>query len=137
VREECLRGKEVAALLSNHIDLAAAPAAPAPPGLQRIAEVPIYFADALVRRAPSLQRTRDAQPPRASMNSRLMQQLGVTAGQSVLIRQGAGQARLAAALDERLPDGCVRVPAAHASTADLGALFGALTLEAVVVGKAA
>jgi NADH-quinone oxidoreductase subunit G len=137
VREECLRGKEIAALLSNRIDLAAARAAPAPAGLQRIADVPIYFADALVRRAPSLQRTRDARPPRASMNSRLMQQLGVTAGQSVLIRQGAGQARLAAALDERLPDGCVRVPAAHASTADLGALFGALTLEAVAVGKAA
>ncbi len=137
VRQECLRGKDVAALLSNRIDVAASAAVAVPQGLQRIAEVPIHFADALVRRTPSLQRTHDAQPPRASMNRRLMQQLGVTAGQLVLIRQGAGEARLAAALDERLPDGCVRVPAAHASTAALGAMFGTLSVQAVAVGKAA
>ena len=137
VREACLRGKDLAALLSNRIDLAASPAAPAPQGLQRIAEVPIHFADALVRRAPSLQKTRDAQPPRAWMNARLMQQLGVSAGQPVLIRQGSGEARLAAALDDRLPEGCVRVPAAHASTAGLGAMFGTLGVQAVAVGKAA
>jgi len=137
VREECLRGKDVAALLSNRIDLAATDAVPAPAGLQRIADVPIYFADALVRRAPSLQKTRDAQPPRAWMNAKLMQSLGVTAGQPVRVKQGAGEAQLAAALDQRLPDGCVRVAAAHASTADLGPMFGAVTVQAAAVGKAA
>jgi NADH-quinone oxidoreductase subunit G len=38
----------------------------AAPALQRIADVPIHFADPLARRAPSLQQTRDAaRPPRA------------------------------------------------------------------------
>ncbi|HEY4637122.1 MAG TPA: molybdopterin dinucleotide binding domain-containing protein, partial [Burkholderiales bacterium] len=137
VREACLRGKDLAALLSNRIDLAASPAAPAPQGLQRIAEVPIHFADALVRRAPSLQKTRDARPPRAWMNSRLMAKLGVADGQPVRVRQGEGSARLAAALDERLPDDCARIAAAHASTAALGPMFGAVAIERISAEKAA
>jgi NADH-quinone oxidoreductase subunit G len=32
-------------------------------------------------------------------------------------------------LDTGLPDDCVRVAAAHAATANLGALFGAITVE--------
>ena len=40
--------------------LAVAAAAATPAGLQRIADVPIYFADPLVRRSPPLQKTRDA-----------------------------------------------------------------------------
>ncbi|HXZ52623.1 MAG TPA: NADH-quinone oxidoreductase subunit NuoG [Burkholderiales bacterium] len=137
VREECLRGKDVAALLSNEISPPDGPAAAKPAGLERIAEVPIYFADPLVRRARSLQQTRDAQPPRAWMNAALMQRLGVAAGQPVRVKQGAGEAQLAAALDERLPEGCVRVAAAHPSTAALGAMFGELELEKLAVVKAA
>ena len=38
-------------------------------GLERVADVPIYFADPLVRRAPSLQQTADARPPRARMHA--------------------------------------------------------------------
>jgi NADH-quinone oxidoreductase subunit G len=122
--------------LSNRIDLAAQAGAPAS-GLQRIAEVPIYFADPLVRRAPSLQKTRDAQPPRAWMNARLLHKLGVAAGQPVLVRQGEGAAKLTAVLDDKLPDDCVRVAAAHASTAALGAMFGSLGVEKAPVEKVA
>jgi NADH-quinone oxidoreductase subunit G len=90
-----------------------------------------------VRRAPSLQKTRDARVPRAWMNARLMQKLGLADGQPVRVRQGEGSAKLAAALDERLPDDCVRVAAAHAMTAPLGPMFGALELEKVSAEKAA
>jgi len=137
VREECLRGQDIASRLSNSVSLEKTPSLPRPAGVQRIADVPIYFADALVRRAPSLQKTRDAQPPRAWMNSKLMGRLGIAAGQPVLVKQGQGEARLAAALDDRLPDECVRVAAAHPSTAELGAMFGPVTLEKLAVGKAA
>jgi NADH-quinone oxidoreductase subunit G len=136
LREACLGGRDVAALLGNGID-APAPAPWRPEGLQRIADVPIYFADPLVRRAPALQSTRDARAPRAWMNRKLLQQLGVAEGQPVLVRQGEGSARLAAALDERLPDGCVRVAAAHASTAALGPMFGGLSVEKAAVEKVA
>jgi NADH-quinone oxidoreductase subunit G len=137
VREECLQGKDIAALLSNEISLQPKASASGPAGVQRIADVPIYFADPLVRRAPALQKTRDAQPPRAWMNSRLMAKLGVAAGQPVLVKQGQGEARLAAAQDDSLPDECVRVAAAHRSTAELGPMFGTVTLEKLAVGKAA
>ena len=136
VRQACLGGRDVAGLLSNGIEAVATPAWSVS-GLQRIAEVPIYFADPLVRRSPPLQQTRDARAPRAWMNGALLQKLGVVAGQPVLVRQGEGSAKLIAALDDRLPADCVRVAAAHASTAGLGAMFGGLSVEKIVVEKVA
>jgi len=141
VRDACLAGAGVAgvaARLSNRIDLAAqATNAAQAGGIERIADVPIYFADPLVRRAVSLQRTADARAPRAWMNAKLMQRLEITAGTPLRLRQDGGEAALAAALDDRLPDDCVRVAAAHPSTAGLGAMFGALRLEKDSVEKAA
>jgi NADH-quinone oxidoreductase subunit G len=136
VREACLGGRDVATLLSNQVEGNSA-GSPAAGGIQRIAEVPIYFADPLVRRAPSLQKTGDAQPPKAWMNAKLLHQLGVAAGQPVIVRQGAGSAKLAAALDDKLPDDCLRVAAAHASTAGLGPMFGSLEVAKAPVEKAA
>ena len=109
------------------------------PGIQRIADVPIYFADPLVRRSPPLQKTRDAQAPRAWMNAKLMQPLGVQAGGLVLVKQAGRRARrgLAAALDDKLPDGCVRIAAGHPSTAQLGPMFGTVTLEKITAQQAA
>lgn len=97
--------------------------------IQRIADVPIYFADPLVRRSAPLQKTRDAQAPKARMNGRLMQRLGVAKGDLVLVSQQGGQARLKADLDERVPDDCVRIAAAHPTTAGLGPMFGAVLVE--------
>jgi NADH-quinone oxidoreductase subunit G len=81
-----------------------------------------------------LQKTGDARPPKAWMNPRLAQKLGVSAGQPVLVN---GAARLAVGLDERIPEGCVRVAAAHPSTAAVGPMFGAVTVEKIAVGQAA
>jgi NADH-quinone oxidoreductase subunit G len=100
-------------------------------GLQRIAEVPIYHADAIVRRAPSLQKTRDAQPPLAWMNRALYARLGLREGDKVRVRQGDGAALVAPAVDDRLPAECIRLAAAREETADLGALFGELSVERV------
>jgi len=136
VRKACLEGKEIAKLLSCGLGACAATPYPAG-GMQRIADVPMYFADPLVRRSPPLQKTREARPPRAWMNSRMLAQVGVAAGQPVAVKQGAGEARLMAALDDKLPDGCVRVSAAHPSTAALGAMFGAVTVEKAAVQQAA
>ena len=139
VREDCLGGRNVASLLSNKTAVNIAPGATphAAAGLQRIADVPAYFADALVRRAESLQRSVDAKAPRARMNSKLAATLGISAGDRVAVRQGAGEAQLAVAIDDRLPDQCVRVAAAHASTAALGPMFGTISVEKISVQKAA
>ena len=129
VRAACLGGRDISGLLSNGIRLNAGSVENRQQGIQRIADVPIYFADPLVRRSPPLQQTRDALPPRAWMNGRLLQRFGLSEKDFVLIKQGAGEAKLRAALDDRLPDDCVRIAAAHATTAGLGAMFGAVTLQ--------
>ena len=100
-------------------------------GLQRISDVPIYASDAIVRRAHSLQLTADARAPLAGLPSALWAQLGLQAGAKVRITQGEGTAVLAAHEDRTLADHTVRVSAGHPSTASLGALFGALTVEKV------
>jgi NADH-quinone oxidoreductase subunit G len=120
---------DVAARLSNATTVVPAPAAAAADGAERIADVPPYFSDAIVRRAPSLQRTADARPPRASANGRTLAAFGLKPGDKARVRQGEAAALLECALDERLPDGVVRVPAAHASTSTLGPMFGPLTME--------
>jgi len=138
VRQACLGGKQVASMLSNAIELPSAPApAASAGGIERIADVPIYFADPLVRHSLPLQKTGDASPPRAWMNARMFKSLGATEGSPVLVRQGTGEAGLVAALDDKLPDNCVRVPAAHPSTAALGPMFGAIELETVTAQRVA
>jgi NADH-quinone oxidoreductase subunit G len=98
-------------------------------GLQRVAEVPVYFSDAITRRAPALQQTRDAQPPRAVLSAALAAQLGVGAGDLVSISQGQASVHLPCVLDASLPTNVVRVAAAHSSTAALGAMFGTISVE--------
>jgi NADH-quinone oxidoreductase subunit G len=129
VRNEALGdAATIAARLKN--EGAATLAAPlAANGLERIADVPIYCTDSLVRRAGSLQMTADAQAPVASLPSALWTQLGLKAGDKVRVAQGGAQALLPARLDETLAVNTVRVPAGHADTAALGAMFGAITVE--------
>jgi len=100
-------------------------------GLERVADVPIYFADALVRRAPSLQVTTDAKPPRARMNALTLQQIGVVEGATVKVRQGRGEAVLAAVVDPGVPAGVVRIAAAHPSTCGLEGLSGPIVVEPI------
>ena len=103
---------------------------PLPPGLlQRVADVPIYSADALVRRAASLQRTADARPPVASLSSAVWQQLRMQPGDRVCVMQGAATAVLPAREDSTLAAEAVRVPAGHPDTATLGAMFGPISVE--------
>ncbi|MEY4593000.1 MAG: hypothetical protein RIR18_1895 [Pseudomonadota bacterium] len=97
--------------------------------LQRIADVPIYFTDALVRRATSLQSTHDARQPTARMNGLTLASLELLSGQMVKVKQGGGSADLLAELDDKVPSNCVLVSAAHWSTAQLGAMFGPISVE--------
>jgi NADH-quinone oxidoreductase subunit G len=130
VRAACLGGRDVASLLSNRINGSAVQSAAGSQGLQRVAQVPIYFADPLVRRSPPLQKTPDAGLPRAAMSPALLSRLGIKAGQMVRISQDGGMAVLPAAADPGVAADCVRVPAGHPATAGLGAMFGTVGVEA-------
>jgi NADH-quinone oxidoreductase subunit G len=97
--------------------------------LERIADVPIYSTDAIVRRSEPLQQTNDAAQPKAWISAILAQRLGVSAGARVKVTQGAASTVLTAGVDAALPEGVVRVAAAHASTKVLGPMFGSIAVE--------
>ena len=130
VRAELLPSGETTGLLDNALKpLAKLSVAVTQNGIERIGEIPIYQADTLVRRAPSLQQTHDAKAPQAWVNAAMLQQLDMTTGSMIVLKQGTGQAQLALALDAGLPNNCVRVAGAHPLTMNLGGLFESIAVE--------
>jgi NADH-quinone oxidoreductase subunit G len=130
IRDECIREDAVAARLDNRIDgIAYRGGRATGSALERVADVPIHFADPIARRAQPLQETRDAQPPRAGLHGALFEKLGLKAGDKVRVKQGGAEAVLIAVRSDNLPPGCVRVAAAHPTTAVLGPMFGSVTVE--------
>ncbi|MCA1978522.1 MAG: NADH-quinone oxidoreductase subunit NuoG [Thiobacillus sp.] len=121
----------VQAYLCNEV--AGVESMPVPQGsaLERVAEVPIYQTDAVVRRSPSLQMTLDAALPVARMHSRLIAKLGLAENGRVSVRQTASALTLKVERDDHLPDNCIRVPSGHPLTANLGPMFGPITAEPV------
>jgi NADH-quinone oxidoreductase subunit G len=116
--------------LSNALDLAPVrPAGSAALAYERLADVPLYFVDPIVRRAPALQATAAARAPTVRANAATLAHFGLAAGASTRVRQGAHEVVLPCQLDAAVADGTVRVAAAHADTAGLGAMFGPITLE--------
>ena len=121
----------VQAFLSNEV-AGVTPAQPqAVDGLERVAEVPIYQTDAVVRRSPSLQMTLDAALPVARMHSTLIAKLGLVENGRVSVRQTASALTLKVQRDDLLPDNCIRIPSGHPLTANLGPMFGPITAEPV------
>ncbi len=130
VRNEALGDlAAIPARLNNRGTAPIALAAATPSGLERLADVPIYATDALVRRATSLQLTADARAPMVSVPTALWQQLGLNAGDRVRVAQGSAAALLPVRVDATLAANTVRVPAALADTANLGAMFGPIAIE--------
>lgn len=115
------------------VDIAAAPA-----GIERVGEVPIYAADPLVRRAPSLQKTADARNARRAFVAKdIAEKLAIVNGMEVRITQDGNSVTLTAAIDSRLAAGCVRVAAASQETASLGPMFGTISIEKAAMAAAA
>jgi NADH-quinone oxidoreductase subunit G len=131
VRAELPRGDEIGAWLSNATQTAIeTPAAPVGrDGFERVADVPIYAADPLVRRAPSLQKTRDAMPPVARAHAATLARLNLAAGATVRLRQDGREAVLTVTADAGVPEGCLRIAAAQAATSTLGPMFGPVAIE--------
>ena len=116
--------------LDNGVDLLLTPVlSSVTSGLERIADVPIYSSDALVRRALALQQTKDAAEPLAYMNPETLTALAIDSGGRVKVSQGQGVSVLQACADTTVPPGCVRVAAAHPTTAALGDMFGPINVE--------
>ncbi|MCL2830805.1 MAG: NADH-quinone oxidoreductase subunit NuoG [Betaproteobacteria bacterium] len=136
VRHEIFTSGPFVSGLDNRIkDIALNLAAPSPVQgqLQRIADVPIHFADPLVRRAPALQLTRDASAPAARIHPETLEKLGIANASKVRVREtdGNGEALFVARADATVPAGCARIAAAHPASAGLGDMFAAIRVEGV------
>ncbi|WP_148716765.1 NADH-quinone oxidoreductase subunit NuoG [Chitinolyticbacter meiyuanensis] len=126
VRDLALAG-DFAAKLGNALAAPVAVKAQAASGVVRLGEVPIYQLDMLTRRAPALQATVDAQAAtQLKANAATLAKLGLAVGSNAQVKQGAGVATLAVALDDGLVDDVVRVAANLPATRALGALTAAI-----------
>lgn len=114
--------------LSNQVNLAAS-VLPAASGLERVADVPIYRSDALVRRSAPLQETPASAAPTARMAAATLTQLSLADGDLVKVRSSQGEVSLPAQLDDTVALNSVRVATAFSETAALGSAFGQLTVE--------
>ncbi|MDZ4255044.1 MAG: NADH-quinone oxidoreductase subunit NuoG [Sulfuritalea sp.] len=131
VRAEVLGAQtEFVAGLDNGINGVAPNLGVAAGGIERLADVPIHFADPLVRRAAALQLAADAAAPAARMNAAMLARFGLAAGGQARVGAGAtASVTLPAQLDAGLPDGVVRIAAAHAATVALGSMCAVLSVE--------
>jgi len=132
------RANSIAGKLNNHIAGIAVQtlAGSNIRGLQRISDVPIYTTDAVVRRATALQLTSDAATPCVQMHSSELRRLGVQSGDTVKVSQGNASAHLVARADDGVPAAAARVAAGHPVTAELGAMFGMITVESIAGERA-
>ena len=132
VRVAALGDAGVANRLSNQASVAPArvAAAAANGSFERLADVPIYHADALVRRAGALHLTAAAKVANAAaLPAALFDKLGLKEGDAVRVRQGERAVQLPAVRDANLAETVVRVSAATPAGAALGSLSGELVVE--------
>ncbi|SPA39944.1 NADH:ubiquinone oxidoreductase complex I, chain G [Cupriavidus taiwanensis] len=132
VRAEALSAP-VEGQLDNATDAPIRVAAAAANGIERIADVPIYHADPIVRRADSLQLTAAARRAmQIALPADLFARLGIQSGDPVRVTQGQGSVVLPAVLEATLPANTVRVPAATPAAMGLGGMFGTVTVEKAI-----
>lgn len=129
IRDEVIGQGGVAERLNNNASIQLHSPVKEKIALERISDVPIYFTDAIVRRAPSLQATADAAVPMAYLSAALFAKLELHEGERVIVRQGTGSALLTAAIGTGQPEHVVRIAAGHPSTAALGSMFGPVIVE--------
>jgi len=97
---------------------------------ERIADVPIYHADPIVRRGEALQLTTAARVANTiGLPAAYFDQLGLKEGDAVRVRQGELSVTAPATRDANLAPTVVRVSAATPAGAQLGSLFGELLVE--------
>lgn len=96
--------------------------------LERLGEWPIYRVDNVVRRAAALQMNVISERPCVWVNSQLAEKLGIQKHEQVVVKQGNTSATLPLAIDDRLADECVYIPAGFDETAMLNDLFAPVTI---------
>ena len=102
--------------------------------LERLADQPIYSSDAIVRRAPALQRTRDAKDATmVGVGQTLWAQLSLQTGDRVVLTQSGLTVEAGVLLQPDLADGVVRISTATELAGKLASMFGEVSLSKLTV----
>ncbi len=99
-----------------------------PTGLIRIATVPTYKSDAVVRRAAALQATPLAHAPQIALNPADFLAAGLSAGGKARVSDGTDSIELPVVADARVPEGAAWIELGHAETALLAPNGAGLTV---------
>jgi NADH-quinone oxidoreductase subunit G len=101
-----------------------------PAGLERLSDVGIYAGDQIVRRSPALQLTRDAKRGnQVGLGRAIFTELSLKEGDAVRVTQGSQSVDLPATLEANLATGAVRISVGTMASAQLGSMFGPVTVS--------
>ncbi len=100
-------------------------------GLVRVAQVPIYRSDAVVRRATALQCTPLARGAQIVLHPADALARGLATGGRAEVASGSARVELPVVIDVAVPQGCARIDYAHPETASLPPDGSALTVRRV------
>jgi len=99
-------------------------------GLERVSDVGIYAGDQIVRRSSALQLTRDAKRGNhVGLGQGLFTELSLKEGDTVRVTQGGQSVDLPATLETNLAQGTVRISAGTIASAQLGPMFGSVSVS--------
>jgi NADH-quinone oxidoreductase subunit G len=100
-------------------------------GIERVAELPIYATDAVVRRADALLQTPDAKVACIRLNPDDAAQLGLSDTERAGVKQGGVQTIIPLQKDSRVAKGAVVLPVSLAISLVIPEPWGTLTMEKV------
>ena len=100
-------------------------------GLERIAYLPIYAVDAIVRRAGALQKTPDGDVTALCINSVDAARLGLATGDRAMVSEKSASAQLPVIVADAVAEGAALLSMAIEDTLPLGAPSGMLTVSKV------
>jgi len=97
-------------------------------GLVRLADIPLYAVDAIVRRSAPLQTTADAFQAAVYVHESVAKELGIAEGRPVTVRQAGCELALDLIIDNRVALGCAWIPAGLPGSTGLGGHGSAIEL---------
>lgn len=102
--------------------------------IHRLADQAIYASDGIVRRAPSLQLTRDAKMAnQIGVGEDLFEQLSLKEGDLLTVSQEGKTLKASVTLQPGLASGVVRIAVGTGMSTQLGSMFGEVTIAKVAV----
>ncbi len=132
IRDECLGKQDLSEVLNNVSGKSPVyESSLLEEGYTRVADVPLYFSDMIVRRAGALQQTRAAQSPVVHLPEGLFSELGLVEGEAVRVIQPEGEAVLPVCCDTALAGNVIRLATGHVATAMLGPIGGPIRVERI------